>query len=95
MAAYFIVQLTVNDPETFETYRQQVPATIAKFGGEYIVRGGDMEVIEGEWPHPRCVVLKFPDAASARAWHGSEDYAGPMALRHSSAVSNAILVEGV
>jgi len=95
MSAYVIVQITVNDPETFETYREQVPATIAKYGGEYIVRGGEMEILEGDWPAPRCVVLKFPDMAAAKAWHGSDDYAGPMALRHAAATTNAILVEGV
>jgi len=95
MAAYLIVQLTVHDPETFEKYRELVPATLVPYGGEYIVRGGEMEVIEGDWPHPRCVSIKFPDMASAKAWYGSEEYAGPMALRHSAATTNAILVEGI
>ena len=72
MPAYVIVQVDVTDPATFETYRAQVPATLAKYGGEYVVRGGKMEVLEGTWAYPRCVVLKFPDMAAAklrlRAW---------------------------
>lgn len=95
MAAYFVVQIEVTDSEAFERYREQVPATIAAHGGEYIVRGGDMEVMEGEWPWPRCVIVKFPDMESARAWHASEAYAGPKALRLSASKGNAILVEGV
>lgn len=95
MAAYIIAQVNVTDPEIFETYRQQVPATLEPFGGEYVVRGGAMEVLEGEWAAPRCVVLKFPDMASAKAWHDSDIYAGPMALRHKSAETTAIVVEGV
>ena len=95
MAAYVIVQVTVSDEETYTKYREQVPATIAKYGGEYLVRGGDMEILEGEWPAPRCVVLKFKDKGSALAWHGSAEYMGPMALRHKAAHTNAVLVDGI
>ena len=68
MAAYVIVQVDVTDPDTFDTYRAQVPATLEPFGGAYIVRGGAMEVLEGDWPVPRCVVIEFPDLESAKAW---------------------------
>lgn len=95
MPAYVIVQIDVTDPKTFEAYRAQVPATLAKYGGEYAVRGGKMEVLEGTWPFPRCVVLKFPDMDAAKAWHGSAEYAGPMKLRQTAARSNLIVVEGV
>jgi uncharacterized protein (DUF1330 family) len=95
MAAYIIVQVEVTDPETFETYRAQVPASLQPFGGEYIVRGGDMEVLEGEWPIPRCVVLKFPDMVAAKAWHASPEYEGPKALRQASANANMVVVDGI
>lgn len=95
MAAYIIVQVNVTDPETFEAYRQQVPATLEPFGGEYSIRGGDMEVLEGEWAAPRVVVLKFPDMASAKARHASDIYAGPMAIRHQLVETNAIAVDGI
>ena len=95
MAAYIIVQVGVTDPETFETYRAQVPATLEKYDGEFIVRGGGMEVLEGDWAHTRCVVLKFPDMAQAKAWWASPEYQGPKALRQSSADVNMIVVDGV
>ena len=95
MPAYIIVQITVNDEAAYARYREDVPGTIKKFGGEYIVRGGDMEVLEGEWRMPRCVVLRFPDMPSARAWYSSPDYQEPKAVRQAAAVSNAILIEGV
>ena len=95
MAAYMIVQVTVNDEEAYAQYREQVPATIAKYGGEYLVRGGDLEILEGEWPASRCVVLKFKDMDNARAWHASEDYRKPKALRHKAAYTNAVLVDGI
>jgi len=94
MAAYIIVQINVTDPEPYETYKTQVPPTLEKYGGEFVVRGGAQEVLEGEWPWPRCVVLRFPDAASAKAWHESEEYADPKALRQSASEGNMLLVEG-
>ena len=95
MAAYIIVQLEITDPETFETYRAQVPATLEPYGGEYIVRGGDMEVLEGEWEAPRCVILKFPDMEVAKAWHESPEYQGPKALRQAASKGNMVVVDGV
>jgi len=95
MAAYVIVQVRITDPKKNEVYRGQVPATLAKFGGEFIVRGGTLEVLEGAWAHPRCVVIRFPDVKSAKAWYASPEYAGPKALRQASADTNMILVEGV
>ena len=95
MAAYIIVQIEVTDPEIFETYRQQVPAIIERHGGEYLVRGGAMEVLEGDWPLPRVVILKFPSMDQAKAWHASAEYEGPKALRQSASKGNMIVVEGV
>jgi len=95
MAAYIIVQVEVTDPDTYETYRQQVKPTLNAFGGAFVVRGGDMEVLEGEWPWPRCVVLRFEDVATAKAWHDSEAYAPLKALRQSASKGNMIVVDGV
>ena len=95
MAAYIIVQIDVTDPDTFEVYRAQVPPTLEPFGGEYIVRGGGLEILEGDWSYPRCVVLKFPSLEQARAWHASAEYEGPKALRQSAARTNMIVVEGL
>ncbi|MBC8338203.1 MAG: DUF1330 domain-containing protein [Rhodospirillales bacterium] len=95
MAAYIIVQIDVTDPDTFEVYRAQVPPTLEQYGGEYIVRGGVQEILEGDWPHPRCVVLKFPSMEQAKAWHESAEYEGPKALRQSASRGNMLVVEGV
>ncbi len=95
MAAYIVVQIEITDPETFETYRAQVPATLEPYGGEFIVRGGDMEILEGEWATPRCVILRFPDMDAAKAWHASAEYQGPKALRQAASKGNMIVVDGV
>ena len=95
MAAYIVVQIEITDPETFETYRAQVPATLEPYGGEFIVRGGDMEILEGEWAVPRCVVIRFPGKESAKAWYASAEYEDPKALRQASANTNMIVLDGV
>jgi len=74
MPAFIIVQVDVTDPEAFATYRDQVPPTLEPFGGEYMVRGGEQDVLEGDWAAARTVVLKFPSVERAKAWHASDIY---------------------
>ena len=95
MPAYIIATIEVTDPEKFEVYRGQVPATIEKHGGRYLVRGGDVQVLEGDQPARRTVVLEFDSLEKARGWYFSDDYAGPKELRIASTVSNVMIVEGV
>lgn len=94
MPAYIIVELDVTDPQSFDAYRQQVPATIAQYGGRYVVRGGQTESLEGGWDPKRIVVLEFASMDQAKRWYHSEEYRDPKALRFRSATSKAILVEG-
>ena len=95
MSAYVIVEVEVTDPETFEEYRKAVPPTIEAFGGRYLVRGGSVDRLEGGWQPKRIVVVEFPDAERAKAWHDSELYAPAKALREASANTRMLLVEGV
>jgi Domain of unknown function (DUF1330) len=57
MKAYAIAAETIKDKAMFDTYRNEVPATLVPFGGQFIVRGGNLTVLEGEWPHPRLVII--------------------------------------
>jgi uncharacterized protein (DUF1330 family) len=95
MAAYVIVDIDVKDPKRYAEYRQFVDATVAAYGGRYLVRGGPAENLEGSWDPKRVVVLEFESVARAKEWWDSEEYRGPKALRHASAVSNMIVVQGV
>jgi uncharacterized protein (DUF1330 family) len=95
MPAYFIVDLEVTDPSAFEEYRKQVPPTIARHGGKFLVRGGRCKTIEGSWMPQRLVVLEFPSMDAAQRWYDSDEYRAPKALRLKSARGSAILVEGV
>jgi uncharacterized protein (DUF1330 family) len=94
MAAYFIVDVEVTDPAGFEEYRQLVPATLAQYGGRFLVRGGATEQLEGDWQPRRVVVLEFPSLEQAKRWYHSEEYRDPKALRFKTAKANMILVEG-
>jgi uncharacterized protein (DUF1330 family) len=95
MAAYLIANITVTDAAAFEAYRQVVPAVIARHGGRYLVRGGAVEVKEGDPGLDRVVILEFPDMATARAFYHSADYAPLIAMRVASTTGSVALVEGM
>ena len=95
MAGYIIAQLEVTDPEAFEKYRERVPEIIARHGGRYLVRGGKLEVLEGEWPNPRLVVVAYDSFEAAKAFYHSEAYQEILPLRTAASVGNVIVVEGV
>jgi uncharacterized protein (DUF1330 family) len=89
------VELDVTDTATFEEYRWQVPATIGKYGGRYLVPGGRIETLEGDWHPKRVVILEFPSTEQARRFYDSPEYEPQKALRLRSAHSKLLLAEGV
>jgi len=95
MPAYVIIDIEVHDPAKFEEYKKLGPPSIAAYGGKYLVRGGDCETLDGTWSPTRIVVLEFPDMPRAREWYNSDLYARAIQLRHASAKSQFILVEGL
>jgi len=94
MPAYMIAQVNITDPEAFKAYQARVPDTLKAYGGKYIVRGGETAVLEGDMPYPRIVVIEFPSLDQAKAWHASDEYAEPLAMRQASADSVLIAVDG-
>lgn len=95
MPGYVVAQLRVTDPERFAEYAAKVPATIAKHGGRYLVRGGEIAALEGEPLMPRLVVIEFDSVAAARRWYESEDYAPLIALRQGASDGRLFIVDGV
>jgi len=95
MSAYVVGQLSIKDQETFDAYRKAVPETIAAHGGRYMVRGGALSVVEGDWPLPRLVILEFPTREAAEAWYRSTAYQKVLPLRLGSSICNLIIVDGV
>lgn len=95
MPAYVINDMEVTDPQRFEDYKKLSPATVARYGGRFLARGGEVRALEGDWSPKRLVVLEFPSMEQAQAWIDSPEYAPARRLRQLSAVSNIIVVEGV
>jgi uncharacterized protein (DUF1330 family) len=95
MSAYVVVQVDVGDPVRYEDYKRLVPASLAKYGGRFIVRGGKTETLEGTWSPRRFVMLEFPDVERAKAWWASAEYAEAKALRQATSQTEMIVVEGV
>jgi uncharacterized protein (DUF1330 family) len=95
MSAYVIVEIDVVDPVGYEGYKKRASASVEKHGGKYIVRGGKTEVLEGDWQPKRIVVLQFDSMQRAKDWLHCEEYREPRKMRHRTARTNMILVEGV
>ena len=94
MSAYVVVQESVKDQAMFDAYRKEVVATVTAHGGRFIVRGGALTVLEGEWPLPRLVILEFPSRQAAEAWYHSPAYQKILPLRLKSTAGNFIIVDG-
>jgi uncharacterized protein (DUF1330 family) len=96
MPAYVIADVRdPRDAEALAEYRRGNTESVARHGGRFIIRGGEVELLEGEWDTRRIVIVEFADMAAARGWYESEDYAPLKALRQSASDTNIILVEGV
>ena len=95
MTAYVIVQTDITDPERYEQYKAASPAAIAAGDGRFLVRGGELAVLEGDWQPTRLVVLEFEDLAAAKRWYESEVYQEAKKLREGAAHLRMVAVQGV
>jgi uncharacterized protein (DUF1330 family) len=94
--AYVIVEMKISDPERYKAYLAAAPATVKAAGGEYVVRGGRQQTLEGDWQPHRVAMLRFPSFDAARAWYDGDDYRRVRAFRADATdYFNMILVEGV
>ena len=94
MSAYVVVDIHVHDQTRYEEYKRLAAPSVTAFGGRYLVRGGAVTKLEGEWTPARFVVLEFPTTARAKEWWNSDLYRPIKAIRHATARSNMVLVEG-
>jgi uncharacterized protein (DUF1330 family) len=95
MAAYVIADLEVTDPDGYAVYRRGVTETITAFGGRYLARGGDTEVLEGPWSPKRLVIVEFPSMAKVKEWYRSPQYRPLIEVRQRASRGSLIAVEGV
>ena len=94
MKGYVIAEIEVTDQAIYDDYRKQVLATIEKYGGRFLVRGGKIESLEGGWAPKRLIVLEFPSAEQAAKWYRSPEYAPLIKLRERGSRGKLVAVEG-
>jgi uncharacterized protein (DUF1330 family) len=95
MPAYVIVETDITDPKQYEQYKAASPGAVAAGGGRFLVRGGELAVLEGDWQPSRLVVLEFEDLAAAKRWYESEVYQKAKQLREGAAHLRMVAVQGV
>lgn len=95
MAVYSVVNVQVTDPARYADYVEKAPATIARYGGKYLARGGEVEVLEGEWNPQRLVILEFESMERFEEWYNSPEYAPLKQLRRETSVTEYVVVEGL
>jgi len=86
--------VTVRNAEAFETYRSRAAKAIAKYGGRYLARGGEVQVLEGVWNPRNIVIVEFQSMEQARAWYQSAEYASALEVHDIALERNLILVDG-
>ena len=95
MPAYVIVETDVHDAEQYERYRAAAPGAVASGGGRFVVRGGEIAVLEGDWRPKRLVMLEFEDLEAAERWYDSPEYQEVKRLREGAADLQVVAVDGV
>lgn len=95
MSAYAIFDIAVTDPARYEDYKKLAPASIEKYGGKYLTRGGAASTLEGDWSPSRVVILQFESVDKAKQWIDSPEYREARALRQQTSNANVVVVEGL
>ena len=95
MPAYVIVETDMHDPDRYERYKAASPGSVAAGGGRFVVRGGELAVLEGDWQPARLVVLEFESLEAAKRWYESESYQEVKKLRDGAASLRMVAVEGL
>jgi uncharacterized protein (DUF1330 family) len=95
MAAYLLVDCRITDPARYEQYKRLAEVAVARYGGRYLVRGGEVVTLEGEWQPGRVVVVEFPSLERARKFYDSAEYGAACAAREGAAQMKIVAVAGV
>ena len=94
--AYVLVDVQITNIENYEKYKSLAKPLIEKFGGEYLTRGGGMDIILSDlWKPTRLVLVKFPSMIKVREWLGSEEYKSVSKIRLENSVGTFIVLEGI
>ena len=95
MSGYIIANVQVTNPTQYEEYKKWSSAAMQATGAEVCVRGGKLEVLEGDWTPERLVVLKFPTFEAAKAFYDTPEYMKAREARADAAIMRLVVVEGL
>lgn len=95
MPAYIIVDVEITDPKEYEEYKKHTPSSLVPFDGKFLVRGGQVEALEGDWKPGRFVILEFPSLEKAKAWWNSPGYAPAKLIRQRASNTRMIVADGI
>tara|TARA_B100000282_G_scaffold30748_1_gene19739 strand:- start:393 stop:692 length:300 start_codon:yes stop_codon:yes gene_type:complete len=95
-AVYMIGDVDIKNIEEYKKYMEKVKPMIESYGGEYLVRGGEIDALETNlWKPTRMVLVKFPNKKIAMEWYNSDEYKPYKNIRLDNATSNILMVEGL
>ena len=94
MSAYMIIEVEVLDQETYGEYMERIPATVAQYGGRYVIRSSQVAPLTGDWHPERLIAVEFPSMEQMTRWNASPEYQALAPLRVQSTRTRAIAVEG-
>ena len=94
MSGFAIFNIDIKRPKEYKEYVEKVNPIAERYGGEYIIRGGESTIVEGSWAYPRTVVIKFPSYEKALEWYNSEEYKPIKQIRLDNSVANGIIIKG-
>lgn len=96
MPAYFFAQLNIHDPEGYQGYLKGFMPILERHKGRLLtVSSKPVDCVEGEWPEGGVVLMEFPDLETAYAWKNDPEYVELAHIRHATATTNAIIVDGI
>ena len=95
MACYLIAQIKVHDKAGYQKYLDGFDEVFRNYNGIIMAADKDPIILEGEWPHRRTVLIRFPDADEARRWYQSPEYQRLAEVRRCASDSNIVLVRGM
>ncbi len=94
MPAYVVSMMSIQDPDIYKKYTDRTPPIVARYGGKFLARGGDITTIEGEAYKDRMVILEFPSKQSVLDWMADPEYQDARTFRHASSEAKILLIEG-
>ena len=94
MPVFIVAQITIHDRATYANYEAGFGAIFARYEGQMLSVDDNPEVLEGEWPHSRTVIIQFPSADEAKRWFDSPEYQALAEHRKAASIGNIALLKG-